>query len=251
MRGEEGTLPFTFILDDPAGNSHIENPTAPRLDPKLRVVFYERTPSQVPPRFFLYFSLSSSSACLALPEASYTLSLSFPSSLPPSLPPSLPQDLMVGLQPTEEARMAGRVDDAKPEHKAFAPKSFEGIDRLLAAGKGKGKEGGGEGGEGEEDLLGRKEAIVFHQVREGGRKGGKKERRYRLEGGKGGWTEGEGGEGGNKGREEGREGGREGGRSDRESKGEEFCAKERGLFGQEGEGGGEGLLKRLNGSGNT
>ncbi|EWM25273.1 zpr1 zinc-finger domain protein [Nannochloropsis gaditana] len=73
MRGEEGTLPFTFILDDPAGNSHVENPTAPRLDPKLRVVFYERTPSQ---------------------------------------------DLMVGLQPTEEARTAGRVDDAKPEHKA-------------------------------------------------------------------------------------------------------------------------------------
>ncbi|GAB4834311.1 hypothetical protein Ancab_032563 [Ancistrocladus abbreviatus] len=37
---------FTFILDDPAGNSFIENPLAPSPDPSLTVRFYERTPEQ-------------------------------------------------------------------------------------------------------------------------------------------------------------------------------------------------------------
>ncbi|GER57387.1 ZPR1 zinc-finger domain protein [Striga asiatica] len=37
---------FTFILDDPAGNSFIENPFAPALDPSLTIKFYERTPEQ-------------------------------------------------------------------------------------------------------------------------------------------------------------------------------------------------------------
>lgn len=37
---------FTFILDDPAGNSFIENPFAPSLDPSLTIKFYERTPEQ-------------------------------------------------------------------------------------------------------------------------------------------------------------------------------------------------------------
>ncbi|CAA0832237.1 ZPR1 zinc-finger domain protein [Striga hermonthica] len=37
---------FTFILDDPAGNSFIENPHAPAPDPSLTIKFYERTPEQ-------------------------------------------------------------------------------------------------------------------------------------------------------------------------------------------------------------
>ncbi|KAF2616572.1 hypothetical protein F2Q68_00039698 [Brassica cretica] len=37
---------FTFILDDPAGNSFIENPHAPSPDPYLHIKFYERTPEQ-------------------------------------------------------------------------------------------------------------------------------------------------------------------------------------------------------------
>ncbi|CAM8924484.1 unnamed protein product [Rhodiola kirilowii] len=41
-----GELPFTFILDDPAGNSYIENPYAPSSDPALTIKFYERTPEQ-------------------------------------------------------------------------------------------------------------------------------------------------------------------------------------------------------------
>lgn len=47
MAGDESTLPFTFILDDPAGNSYVENPKAPSLDPRLRVTFYDRTATQV------------------------------------------------------------------------------------------------------------------------------------------------------------------------------------------------------------
>ncbi|XP_042502646.1 zinc finger protein ZPR1 homolog [Macadamia integrifolia] len=41
-----GDVPFTFILDDPAGNSFIENPFAPSSDPSLTIKFYERTPEQ-------------------------------------------------------------------------------------------------------------------------------------------------------------------------------------------------------------
>eukprot|EP00268_Persea_americana_P054899 TRINITY_DN633_c0_g1_i2.p1 TRINITY_DN633_c0_g1~~TRINITY_DN633_c0_g1_i2.p1 ORF type:complete len:500 (+),score=117.74 TRINITY_DN633_c0_g1_i2:289-1788(+) len=41
-----GDAPFTFILDDPAGNSFIENPFAPFMDPSLTVKYYERTPEQ-------------------------------------------------------------------------------------------------------------------------------------------------------------------------------------------------------------
>lgn len=37
---------FTFVLDDPAGNSFIENPYAPSLDPALSIKFYDRTPEQ-------------------------------------------------------------------------------------------------------------------------------------------------------------------------------------------------------------
>ncbi|KAL8158910.1 hypothetical protein V2J09_000447 [Rumex salicifolius] len=37
---------FTFILDDPAGNSFIENLFAPAADPSLNIKFYERTAEQ-------------------------------------------------------------------------------------------------------------------------------------------------------------------------------------------------------------
>ncbi|CAD6342631.1 unnamed protein product [Miscanthus lutarioriparius] len=41
-----GEAAFTFVLDDPAGNSFIENPHAPSSDPLLSVRFYERTREQ-------------------------------------------------------------------------------------------------------------------------------------------------------------------------------------------------------------
>ncbi|XP_021735966.1 zinc finger protein ZPR1-like [Chenopodium quinoa] len=37
---------FTFVLDDPAGNSFIENPHAPSPDPAMSLHFYDRTPEQ-------------------------------------------------------------------------------------------------------------------------------------------------------------------------------------------------------------
>ncbi|CAL9016201.1 unnamed protein product [Prunus brigantina] len=39
-------LSFTFILDDPAGNSFVENLFAPSPDPSLSIKFYERTSEQ-------------------------------------------------------------------------------------------------------------------------------------------------------------------------------------------------------------
>lgn len=39
-------LPFTLVLDDPTGNSHIENPNAPNWDPNLRTSHYIRTKPQ-------------------------------------------------------------------------------------------------------------------------------------------------------------------------------------------------------------
>ncbi|OAY84047.1 zinc finger protein ZPR1 homolog [Ananas comosus] len=41
-----GNAAFTFILDDPSGNSFIENPLAPSSDPLLSIRFYERTREQ-------------------------------------------------------------------------------------------------------------------------------------------------------------------------------------------------------------
>ncbi|KAI3746407.1 hypothetical protein L6452_08840 [Arctium lappa] len=41
-----GNLSFTFILDDPAGNSFVENPFAPSPDPSLSIEFYDRTREQ-------------------------------------------------------------------------------------------------------------------------------------------------------------------------------------------------------------
>jgi len=39
-------FPFVFVLDDPAGNSFIENPLAPAADPSLDVAHYKRTKEQ-------------------------------------------------------------------------------------------------------------------------------------------------------------------------------------------------------------
>ena len=40
------SLPFTMIVDDPTGNSHIENPLAPNWDPNMRTTHYVRTKPQ-------------------------------------------------------------------------------------------------------------------------------------------------------------------------------------------------------------
>ncbi|CEG44394.1 zinc finger protein zpr1 [Plasmopara halstedii] len=40
------TLPFTLILDDPSGNSHIENPLAPISDPEMKITHYYRSEQQ-------------------------------------------------------------------------------------------------------------------------------------------------------------------------------------------------------------
>lgn len=44
--GDEDNMPFKLIVDDPAGNSFIENPNAPRRDPHLKASFYTRTAEQ-------------------------------------------------------------------------------------------------------------------------------------------------------------------------------------------------------------
>ena len=45
--GSPGSLPFTLTLDDPSGNSFLENPFAPRHDPSMRVSYYRRSLDQV------------------------------------------------------------------------------------------------------------------------------------------------------------------------------------------------------------
>jgi len=42
--GEE--LPFTIVVDDPAGNSFLENPFVPHPDPKMTIEHYLRSPTQ-------------------------------------------------------------------------------------------------------------------------------------------------------------------------------------------------------------
>ncbi|NWY89522.1 ZPR1 protein, partial [Loxia curvirostra] len=43
---KEVNSPFTFILDDPSGNSFVENPRAPHRDEALLVTHYRRSPQQ-------------------------------------------------------------------------------------------------------------------------------------------------------------------------------------------------------------
>ena len=63
---------FEIIIDDPAGNSYIENPHAPSSDPSMKTVHYIRTPRQ---------------------------------------------DMALGLQPSQQAREDGVIDDTNPSHK--------------------------------------------------------------------------------------------------------------------------------------
>lgn len=44
--GDTSALPFHIILDDPAGNSYIQNPNAPVSDPQLQCSFYKRSQAQ-------------------------------------------------------------------------------------------------------------------------------------------------------------------------------------------------------------
>ena len=85
-------LPFTIIVDDPSGNSFIENPIAPEKDKYLSLEHYQRTPTQ---------------------------------------------DLLIGLQPSEDARKDGYIDDNNPKHKSHADEEYkviDGIDRLINKG---------------------------------------------------------------------------------------------------------------------
>ena len=79
-------FPFDIILDDPAGNSFIENPMAPKPDPNMKSVKYFRTATQ---------------------------------------------DMSLGLQPSQAAVEAGKIDDTNPEHKhkANASKGSHAIDK--------------------------------------------------------------------------------------------------------------------------
>ncbi|KAG9482157.1 hypothetical protein GDO78_011055 [Eleutherodactylus coqui] len=46
QRLKDGETPFTFIIDDPSGNSFIENPFAPQRDELLTVTHYRRSKEQ-------------------------------------------------------------------------------------------------------------------------------------------------------------------------------------------------------------
>ena len=43
---KEGKKPFTLILEDVSGNSHVENPHAPDLDPHVSIEHFQRTKEQ-------------------------------------------------------------------------------------------------------------------------------------------------------------------------------------------------------------
>ena len=43
---QTGKMNFTFILDDAAGNSFIENPYAPEDDPNMTIEYYKRSSFQ-------------------------------------------------------------------------------------------------------------------------------------------------------------------------------------------------------------
>eukprot|EP00904_Undaria_pinnatifida_P009842 jgi/Undpi1/5989/HiC_scaffold_2.g01263.m1 len=44
--GVDSEFPFTMVVDDPSGNSFVENPSAPNKDPALTTVHYVRTATQ-------------------------------------------------------------------------------------------------------------------------------------------------------------------------------------------------------------
>lgn len=43
---DEASMPYTVVLDDPAGNSFLENPVAPHNDPAMEAVYYTRNVQQ-------------------------------------------------------------------------------------------------------------------------------------------------------------------------------------------------------------
>lgn len=45
--GDEEVLPFTFVIDDPAGNSYIKNPYFPNSDPHMTIEKYSRSVEQL------------------------------------------------------------------------------------------------------------------------------------------------------------------------------------------------------------
>lgn len=55
----KGEQDFTFVIDDPSGNSYIENPYAPSSDPLLSTLYYDRTHEQQEATGFLDQSTSS------------------------------------------------------------------------------------------------------------------------------------------------------------------------------------------------
>lgn len=46
MNGYKEGNPFTLVLDDPSGNSYVENKCLPAQDPQIKVRWYTRTPEQ-------------------------------------------------------------------------------------------------------------------------------------------------------------------------------------------------------------
>jgi len=82
---------FEIILDDPAGNSFIENPHAPHKDPNTNTIHYTRTPTQ---------------------------------------------DMSLGLQPSQQAKEDGTIEDSNPAHKN--PGNYTDLEPVLEDEDGKG-----------------------------------------------------------------------------------------------------------------
>lgn len=47
LKGYLGGKPFTLTVDDPAGNSYVENLHAPSPDPKILTTYYKRSDKQI------------------------------------------------------------------------------------------------------------------------------------------------------------------------------------------------------------
>uniref|UniRef100_A0A8I6GME8 Zinc finger protein ZPR1 n=1 Tax=Rattus norvegicus TaxID=10116 RepID=A0A8I6GME8_RAT len=58
--------PFTLIIDDPSGNSFVENPHAPQKDSALVITYYDRTPQQAEMLGLQVSGLTESEECSGL-----------------------------------------------------------------------------------------------------------------------------------------------------------------------------------------
>ncbi|NXP35237.1 ZPR1 protein, partial [Leiothrix lutea] len=67
---KEVSSPFTFILDDPSGNSFVENPHAPQRDQALVVTHYRRSPQQC-----ALLGLESETCSVEIPELEFELGM--------------------------------------------------------------------------------------------------------------------------------------------------------------------------------